>query len=131
MPSSAPKLPISELPDETVLPGHQYSLGEMRAMIESMRAINSAFYGMVFAGGVPHAFIEFCGLQAAYIDTCQQMLNDGIEFPFVSTHSGVQEGGGMAAHTAAYLGEKFNCVYGFAMGPEAKKAFAAYAFEEH
>lgn len=114
------------LPDDTRLPGHDFTLGEMRETIRRMRKINAAFYDTVFfqgIGGTCHAFVEFCGLQAAFIDMCEQALVEGIHFPSANTHSGqpwpVEE------HKVDYLAEKFNCIYGFALAqnPELRKRF--------
>jgi hypothetical protein len=112
--------------DETKLPGHQYTLGEMRAAIAKMREINHQFYWLCFHGGMGtacHAFIEFAGLQAKFIDMCERALEAGIEFPFANQHA--QTPWPMETHHADYLGEKFHCIYGFAIGPNAelRKAF--------
>jgi hypothetical protein len=115
-----------DMPDETVLPGHSYTLGEMRATIAKMREINAQFYGLCFVGGIGgscHAFIEFAGLQAKFIDMCQAALDAGIEFSFANQHA--QTSWPIELHHAEYLGEKFHCIYGFALGPnpELRKVF--------
>ena len=107
------------LPDEYTLPGHSYSLGEMREMIRKMRAANSAFYGMAVSTGC-HAFIEFCGLQAKFIDLCQESMDQGVEFPMANTHSGISLA--IQDHHAAYLGEKFDCIYGYTIGSSPRLA---------
>ena len=73
------------LPDEYKLPGHAHSLGEMREMIRKMRTVNKDFYAAATHTGC-HAFIEFCGLQAKFIDICQEALDAGIELPMANTH---------------------------------------------
>lgn len=103
------------LPDEYRLPGHAHSLGEMREMIRKMRTVNKDFYAAATHTGC-HAFIEFCGLQAKFIDICQESLDAGIEFPMANTHSG--ESLALAPHHALYLGEKFNCIYGHTIGAD-------------
>jgi hypothetical protein len=115
-----------EMPDETVLPGHQYSLGDMRKMIRTLREANERFYWDCFHAGIGtscHAFIEFAGLQSKFIDMCEEALNAGIEFPFANQHS--QTSWPIKQHHAAYLGEKFHCIWGFAFGPnpELREAF--------
>lgn len=120
-------LNVSELPDDTRLPGHQYTLGEMRAMIRSMRDINSRFYAEVFHGGVPHAFIEFCGVQGEFINMCDLMLAQGIEFPLVNRHGSTQ----FQVHDfqAAYLGEKFGCIFKMLLPDDnSRRIFAESAF---
>lgn len=74
-------------------------------------------------GSTCHAYIEFAGLQAKFIDLCQAALDNGIEFPFANQHS--QTPWPMESHHAAYLGEKFMCIFGFAIGPnpELRKTF--------
>jgi hypothetical protein len=114
------------MPGETRLPGHQHTLGEMRATIARMRAINAQFYALCFSGGIGgscHAFIEFAGLQAKFIDMCQAALDAGIEFPFANQHSASPWP--LERHHVDYLGEKFQCIYGFAIGPnkELRDAF--------
>jgi len=110
-----------EMPDEMKLPGHTYTLGEMRAVIAKMREVNGQFYNLCFFGGIGnrcHAFIEFAGLQAKFVDMCEAALNEGIEFPFANQHS--QTPWPIERHHADYLGEKFHCIYGFAIGPNSE-----------
>lgn len=115
-----------EYPDDARLPGHQHTLGEMRETIKRMRALNEAFYWSMFQqdmGGRCHAFVEFAGLQAKFIDMCEAALNQGIEFPLANQHSG--QVWPLDIHHAEYLGEKFQCIYGFAIGgrAELRRAF--------
>lgn len=115
-----------DLPDSTLLPGHQYTLGEQRETLRKMREINAAFYAMVFSAGMGsrcHAFVEFCGLQAKFIDLCQEALDQGVEFAFANQHSALPWP--IDRHHADYLGEKFHCIYGFALGadPALRRAF--------
>lgn len=122
-----PNLTVEKLPDDTRLPGHQYTLGEMRTMIRSMRDINRRFYGEVFWGGVPHAFIEFCGIQAEFINMCERMMNSGIEFPLVNRHGSTQFQ--VPDFQARYLGEKFGCIFKQLLPDEAsRKVFIEEAF---
>jgi hypothetical protein len=115
-----------EMSDDTRLPGHQYTLGEMRKIIATLRAVNDRFYWDAFhagAGSACHAFIEFAGLQAKFIDMCEQALVAGIEFPFANRHS--RTPWPMETHHAEYLGEKFHCIFGFALAadPKLREAF--------
>jgi hypothetical protein len=106
-----------DMPDETKLPGHGYTLGEMRAFIATMRKVNDEFYWLCFHAGIGssvHAYIEFAGLQSKFIDLCQAALDEGIEFPFANQHA--KTPWPMEPHHAEYLGEKFHCIYGFAIG---------------
>lgn len=117
------------MPDDTKLPGHEYTLGEMRETIRTMREINGAFYASVFTTNMAsrcHAFVEFCGLQAKFIDMCEEALVAGIEFPRANQHTG--ESMDLNEHHAEYLGDKFACIYGFAMSPHMQQAFVDVAF---
>lgn len=120
----------TKMADDVVLPGHAYSLGEMRAMIHLLRKLNDDFYWTLFRAGVGariHAFVEFCGLQAKFIDFCKGALDQGIEFPMANQHANVSWP--MDTHHAEYLGEKFKCIFGFAMtDPTVRDAFVAAAF---
>jgi hypothetical protein len=114
------------MPDETTLPGHRYTLGEMRAFIKTMREVTEKFYWMCFSAGIGsscHAYIEFAGLQAKFVDLCQAALDAGIEFPFANQHAKIPWP--MELHHAEYLGEKFHCIYGFALAadPELRATF--------
>ncbi len=117
-----------DLPDDHRMPGHQYTLGEMREMIKKMRAVSSAFYGPATHTGC-HAFIEFCGLQNEFIKICETALDQGIEFPFANTHSKTTLP--VREHHATYLGEKFDCIYGHTIGadPKLRAAFLHAAFK--
>lgn len=121
---------VRALPDDYKFPGHQYSLGEMREMIRKMRAVNKAFYPQAVATGC-HTFIEFCGLQAKFIDMCEQAMLQGVEFPFANAHTGLNWP--IPEHHAKYLGEKFECIWGFTIGadPDLRRAFEKAAFEKH
>jgi hypothetical protein len=121
------------LPDDVCLPGHRYTLGEMRETIKRMRQLNETFYWAMFQqdmGGRCHAFVEFAGLQAKFIDMCEAALNQGIEFPLANQHSG--QPWPLDVHHAEYLGEKFACIYGFAIGsrPELRRVFIASGLGE-
>lgn len=111
----------SHLPDDYRMPGHSHTLGEMREMIRKMRQANSAFYAMATGTGC-HAFIEFCGLQAKFIDLCQESLDQGVEFPNANRHSGI--GLKIQEHHAYYLGEKFDCIYGHTITQDSRVADA-------
>lgn len=96
-------------------------------MIRSMRDINQRFYAEVFHGGVPHAFIEFCGVQAEFINMCDRMLAQGIEFPLVNRHGTVQFQ--VPDFQAKYLGEKFGCIFKQLLPDEAsRRVFIESAF---
>lgn len=101
-----------DYPDDHRMPGHQYTLGEMREMIRKMEDASDAYYRMAVHTGC-HAFIEFCGLQSKFVDLCKLALRAGIEFPFASAHN--NQPLPMAPHDAAYLGEKLGCIYGAAL----------------
>lgn len=116
-----------QLPPDHRLAGHQYTVGELRDMIGKMRDVNAEFYIRATTTGC-HTFIEFCGLQAKFIDLCEESLLRGIEFPFASRHSGTELA--LANHHADYLGEKFACIWGhtIASDPGLRRTFERAAF---
>jgi hypothetical protein len=99
----------------------------MREMIGKMRQVNRMFYPMAVQTGC-HTFIEFCGLQAKFIDLCEEAMYRGVEFPFANRHSGLPMP--LDTHHAAYLGEKFECIWGFTIGadPKLREVFEKAAF---
>jgi len=116
----------TDMPDDTILPGHRRSLGEMRETIRKMRELSNQFYWLCFKAGMGsecHAFIEFNGLHGKFIDMCAEALKRGVEFPDANTHSRTRWP--LDGHHVDYLGEKFNCIYGFAINedPELRELF--------
>lgn len=108
-------------PDDSRLPGSDHTIGELRDAIEKMRNINDGFYWTCFHAGIgstAHAFLEFCGLQSAYIQMCSRMLDRGIDFSSANVHGSVSPD--MPAHSVIYLAEKFECIYGHAIGRDPK-----------
>lgn len=107
------------LPDDVRLPGSESTLGELRELIAKMRKYNEQFYWTLFGSGIgasAHAFIEFCGLQSAYIDVCEAALDSGIDFTQANVHSGGRVP--LPAHKVAYIAEKFGCIFGHAIGDD-------------
>jgi len=95
-------------------------------MIGGMRSLSSAFYrGAVQVGN--HAFIEFTGFLNEYIKLCEQSLSGGLDFTEANTHVGKPLV--MYGFNAAYLGEKFGCVFETSFDtPEKVRQFCASAF---
>ena len=99
---------------------------ELKKSIQDMRMATSKFYSMATQIGC-HPFIEMTGFMNEYITICENALAQGIDFQFVSIHSGGQLP--MKEHHAMYLGEKFGCIFSttFSENPKLLKAFMAGA----
>jgi len=107
-----------------------YTEGELRATLATMRAVADHVYWHMFKQGIGarcHAMLEFCGLISLYVGLCEEATDEGIQFPFVNTHSGTALP--MSEHQAAYLAEKFDCIFGayFKHNPAAARLFAEQA----
>lgn len=105
-----------------------YTKEELSEMIAGMKLASSVFYAQATSIG-NHAFIEFCGFMNEYIKMCESTLASGKDFTTANVHSGsplVQ----MKDYEAAYVGEKFGCIFAssFAGKPELIEAFCAEAF---
>lgn len=91
------------------MPNNTYTKEEMDTMISRMETASSLFYGMAQRIGC-HAFIEFTGLMNKFIDICRNSAENGIQFPFANTHSGMKLA--VEGHDVDYLAEKFDCIFG-------------------
>ena len=108
----------------------EYTAEELSEILENMSKVSEAVYWHMFKsgiGGTCHAMIEFCGLISKYVGLCRAAAKEGIQFPYINTHSGTSIP--MENHDAAYLAEKFDCIFGayFKANPEAAKLFAREA----
>jgi hypothetical protein len=83
-----------------------HSPEERAGMIARMREINECLYWTIFRCGLPHAFIEFCGLMHEYVDGCQRADSEGADFTCTGRALPFE------AHHGDYLGEKLNCIFG-------------------
>lgn len=101
---------------------------QLKVMIEKMQAVSNGFYREATQVG-NHAFIEFTGFMNEYIKLCQEALAKGDDFTEANVHVGkpLFE---MHPFHAAYLGEKFGCIFAttFAGRKELIDAFVAAAF---
>lgn len=102
---------------------------ELRACIKQMHTIASSFYRAAIQCH-NHAFIEFCGFMTEYIKICEATLEAGIDFTNANTHSGKTLL--IGTHQAAYVGEKFDCIFGPTLrsDPQLMAAFLS-AQKEH
>jgi hypothetical protein len=100
-----------------------YTEAELKAMIERMKDVSSAFYPAAAATGC-HAFIEFTGVMNEFIKICENSLADGVDFATANTHSDTP----LVVHpyNALYIAEKLDCIFGPSIraNPEVKAAFA-------
>lgn len=105
-----------------------YSKEELAYMVVRMKSTSSWLYRMATLIG-NHAFIEFCGLMNEYIAMCETALKHGADFTEANVHGGPSLP--MTPPQAAYLGEKFGCIFGptFAANPDLLAIFNKAAFE--
>ena len=104
---------------------------ELEEQLVRMEHLRQKFYLMAVMIGV-HGFIEFAGLMGDYINCCHDTLRAGQDFTECNVHGGVPLM--MQDYQAAYLGEKFGCIYGPALNaePALRDAFEqAWAYEVH
>ncbi|KAF1003879.1 MAG: hypothetical protein GAK28_04342 [Luteibacter sp.] len=57
-----------------------------------------------------HPFIEFAGVMAAYLKSCQRAHEAGIDFTECNQHAGHELP--MESFEITYLAEKLNCIFG-------------------
>lgn len=99
---------------------------ELQKMIAGMEVVSDLFYrGAVQVGN--HGFIEFAGFMNEYIKMCRQSLVEGGDFTEANTHVGKP----LVMHdfNAAYLGEKFGCIFGTSFdNPSTIASFCSVAF---
>lgn len=86
---------------------------ELTTLAARMDEVARRTYGLFFVAGMGsevHAFIEFNGLIAKYVEICQRCAAAGIDFRHLNTHTG----GALPVevHDMEYLGEKLACIFG-------------------
>ena len=98
-----------------------YSKEERDAALVKMKDVSSAFYYAATRTNC-HPFIEFCGLMNEYIKVCEAASEAGVDFMMANVHTG--QAIPMKDYEAAYIGEKFGCIFGPTFhDPELFKAF--------
>lgn len=99
---------------------------ELTEMLGKMQKISNDFYASAFLINC-HPFLEFCGFMNEYIKLCRGALADGIDFTDTSKHRGNPLP--MKVYEAAYIGEKFGCIFSsaFAGRPDLARAFLVAA----
>jgi hypothetical protein len=100
----------------------EYSKEEMLVMIDKMKAISNSFYDNATRIGC-HPFIELTGFMNEYIKIAQRAMNNGIDFPLASTHTGKFLP--ITDYEAGYIAEKLNCIFGVSL---IENEDAAYEF---
>jgi hypothetical protein len=115
-----PKTKQSILPKEKLSKARRE---ELRLTLSKMEAASSTFYVMAQHAG-SHPFLELCGFMNEYIQICQNALNAGIDFTESNKHAGATKLP-IQTHEAAYLGEKFGCIFEttFSGRPDLLRAF--------
>jgi hypothetical protein len=106
--------------------GSQWSKQELAETLKVMRDLNHNFYVMCFTSGLGarcHAFLEFNGLMSKFVDLCERAYDNKIDFSQANQHGGVELP--VEEHDIEYLGEKFRCIFDFAIqrSPKLKDAF--------
>jgi hypothetical protein len=94
----------------------EHSKEEREVMLRKMEQASRTFYGMAVSCGF-HQFIEVTGFMNEMIKACRRMHEEGIDFATTSLT--------LKGHEAAYIAEKFDCIFGDALAEseEAREAF--------
>lgn len=85
-----------------------FSVEERAQMLAQMRRASAQFYAAAVAIK-NHAFIEFNGLMAEYIQLCQRAHEKGIDFTRCNIHTGTMLP--MESFNVDYISEKLGCIY--------------------
>jgi hypothetical protein len=110
-------------------PEIMYTESERAEQIRKMKICAERFYWMCTQTGV-HAFIEFNGLIAKYIDLCERAHAAGLDYNVCNTHTGVAMPL-VKAHDVYYMAEKLECIFGPTLDdPQIRKAFLEALFPE-
>lgn len=98
-----------------------YTKEELEQMVEHMRGASDVFYALARNTNF-HQFLEFNGFISQYITWCKEAAAKGIDFTVNPLP--------MVDHQAAYLGEKFECIFASAFAGKADliEAFCQAAF---
>lgn len=96
-----------------------YTKEEREEQVKKMRRVTALFYPEAAATGC-HAFIEFCGFMAKFIDVCEKSSKQGIDFNEANTHTGQELV--VHDHDVVYLAEKFSCIFGPTLEDPARRA---------
>jgi hypothetical protein len=117
--------------DELALAARRDTQAELTALVTRMDGVALATYGVFFHAGMgseAHAFIEFNGLIAEYVQICRLCAERGIDFRHLNTHTG----GALPVevHHMEYIGEKLACIFGPAIkaNPAARDALKRALF---
>jgi hypothetical protein len=99
-------------------PQVEYTPEERARMLREMRLAKDTFYRMAASIGM-HQFIEFAGFMNEYINCCEAMHKEGIDFGTEPLR--------IKDYQAAYVGEKLDCIYGPALAnPENRASFLSH-----
>ncbi len=99
-----------------------YTPLEREAMLSMMQHTADLFYKLAQSAG-HHQFIEFAGFMNEYIKICRSAHEQNIDFGTASVLP-IQD------YQAAYIGEKFDCIFGesFRQNPKLISEFVKAAF---
>lgn len=93
----------------TINPADGYTREELADMLAKARLLSNAFYSNASRIG-NHAFLEFTGLMNEYLKMCHRALEGGQNYLLANVHTGRSLP--MEGYEAAYLAEKFECIFG-------------------
>jgi hypothetical protein len=120
---------MSTLPLSSTTPETMYNAEERAEQIRKMKEAAEKIYWMCANTGV-HAFIEFNGLIAKFIDVCQRAHEAGFDYNTCNTHTG-QPLPMVQPHDVHYMAEKLGCIFGPTLDdPHIRKAFLKALFPD-
>ena len=110
-------------------PSNMYNAEERAEQIKKMHEVYEQFYWLATTTHV-HAFIEFTGLMAKFVDVCRKAHEAGLDYNICNTHTG-QALPKVEAHDVEYMAEKLECIFGPTLQkPEIRKAFLTALFPD-
>lgn len=109
------KEPDKILSDEEAVKYGRYTKAQLEDIIGKMRQWSERLYWVSTHIGF-HAFIEWNGLIAKFIDLCSLAMNQGIDFTNTNIHTG--KALKIEKHNIDYLVEKFTCIFGMSFNNE-------------
>jgi N-acetyl-anhydromuramyl-L-alanine amidase AmpD len=110
---------------------YTYSKEDLQKIASDMHKVAEATYWLFFIQGMGsncHAFLEFNGLIAKYVDIARKAADAGIDFTQANIHNKTPLP--VETHDLEYLAEKLECIFGpiLESNPEAKRAFLKKLF---
>lgn len=79
-----------------------------RALQQMNQVVNRFYCAAVQIGN--HPFVEFAGVMAAYVKSCERAHEAGVDFTECNGHAGQELP--MESVEVSYLAEKLDCIFG-------------------